>query len=184
LLAPISDERADVVILEGTQVVENGALDAGIRLLSIGRANRMVVVLHQPSREGQVFALQEKYAELILNELQHLGLDIEKVQVISTPIDGHPITLTEARFVVARLSQNGVRSAILLSKAFHARRSFGAYSQEGARVGLRVVPYSYFIEYDRNYWWQGAEGVSDFVTESFKLAYYLINGYVSIESLW
>jgi uncharacterized SAM-binding protein YcdF (DUF218 family) len=172
------------LILEGTQVVKNGVLKAGMRLLSDGKAKSMVVVLHHPQKEKQVFALEGRYTQLIMNELEDLGLEKEKVQVISTPIDGHPITLTEARFVVARLSQNGVRSAILLSEGFHARRSFGAYSQEGARVGLRVVPYSYFIEYDRNYWWQGAEGVSDFVTESFKLAYYLINGYVSIGSLW
>jgi hypothetical protein len=184
LLAPISDERADVVILEGTQVVKNGVLKAGMRLLSDGKAKSMVVVLHHPLKEEQVFALEGRYTRLIMDELEDLGLEKEKVQVISAPINEHPITLTEARFVVDRLSQDGVRSAILLSEGFHTRRSFGVYSQEGARVGLRVVPYSYFIEYDRSCWWQEAEGVSDFFTESFKLTYYLINGYVSTESLW
>ena len=110
----------------------------------------MVVVLHQPSKEGQAFALQGKYAGLIIDDLEHLGLKKEKVQVISAPIDGHPITLNKARFVVAELSQNGIRSAILLSKGFHTRRSFGVYSQEGDRVGLHVIPYSYFIEYEDN----------------------------------
>jgi hypothetical protein len=173
-----------MVILEGTQVVKKGALNAGMRLLADGKAKSMVVVLQHPSKENQVFALEDRYTQLIMNELEHLGLEKEKVQVISAPIDGHPITLTEARFVVAKLSQNGVRSAILLSKGFHTRRSFGVYSQEGARVGLHVVPYTYFIEYDTNSWWHETEGVSDFVEESFKLVYYLLHGYISIKSLW
>jgi uncharacterized SAM-binding protein YcdF (DUF218 family) len=59
-----------------------------------------------------------------MDELQNLGLKKEKVQVISAPIDGHPITLAEPRFVVAKLSQNGTRSAILVSEGFHTRRSF------------------------------------------------------------
>jgi hypothetical protein len=182
-LAPIGDKEAEVLILEGSQVVENGALDAGVRLLSNGRATRLVVVLHQPSKKSQVFALQKKYAPLIFDELRHLGLDNEKVQVISAPIDGHPITLSEARFVVNRLSQQGVRSAILLSEGFHTRRSFGVYNQEGSRVGLHVAPYPYFVEYDTNCWWHEPQGVSEFVNESLKLAYYLVRGYVSIKSL-
>jgi uncharacterized SAM-binding protein YcdF (DUF218 family) len=172
-----------VVILEGSQVVENGALDAGIRLLSNGRATRLVVVLHQRSKKGEVFALQTKYAPLIFNELEHLGLDKEKVQVISAPIDGHPITLKEARFVVTKLSESGVRSAILLSKGFHTRRSFGVYNQEGNRVGLLVSPYPYFIEYESDSWWHKAEGINDFIQESLKLTYYLLHGYVSMKSL-
>jgi len=183
-LAPTSNEKAEVVILEGTQVVKKGILDAGIRLLSDGKAKSMVVVLHHPSRENQVFALEHRYTQLIMEELENLGLEEEKVKVISAPIDGHPITLSEARFVVKKLSQNGARSAILVSEGFHTRRSFGTYSQEGARVGLHVVPYSYFVEYDSTYWWNKPQGVSEFFEESFKLAYYIVHGYISIKFLW
>jgi hypothetical protein len=183
-LAPTSNERAEVVILEGTQVVKKGALNAGMRLLSDGKSARLIVVLHQPSKDGQVFALGDKYAILIINELEHLGLGKERVQIISAPIDGHPVTLNEARFVVAKLSQNGTRSAILVSEGFHTRRSFGVYNQEGTRVRLHVIPYPYFIEYDINSWWHEPQGISEFVKESFKLAYYLLRGYVSIKSLW
>jgi len=144
----------------------------------------MVVVVHHPRKENQVFALQERYPQLILDELEHLGLEREKAQVISAPIDGHPITLAEARFVVAKLSQRGTRSAILLSEGFHTRRSFAVYNQEGTRRGLRIVPYPYFIEYEINSWWHDGQGVGDFVNESLKLSYYLLNGYVSIKSIW
>ena len=183
-LAPTSDEGAETVILEGTDIVKKGAPNAGLELLSDGKAKSLVVVLHHPSKDRQVFAIQENYPQLVLNELKHLGLEMEKVQVISVPIGSHPITLAEARFVVSRLSQQGIRSAILLSEGFHTRRSFWVYSQEGNRVGLHVVPFPYFIEYESNSWWHDAQGISDFVNENLKLAYYLLNGYVSIKSLW
>ena len=172
------------MILEGNQVVKKGALNAGMRLLVDGKAKRMVVVLHHPSKENQVFALENRYTQLLINELQNLGLGKEKVQVISAPIDGHPITLTEARFVVNKLSQNGTRSAILVSEGFHTRRSFWVYRGEGARVALHVIPYPYFVEYESNSWWREAQGVSAFVNESLKLAYYLVREYVSTKSLW
>jgi hypothetical protein len=136
VLAPNSDEKAEVVILEGTEVVKEGALNAGMRFLADGKAKSMVVVLHHPQKGKQGFALQEWYPQLVLKELEHLGLEKEKVQIISVPVDGHPITLAEARFVAERLFQQGVRRAILLSEGFHTRRSFAVYSQEGARVGL------------------------------------------------
>jgi hypothetical protein len=182
-LAPTSNERAEVVILEGTEVVKKGALNAGMGLLAQGKVRRMVVVLHHPSRENQVFALEDRYTQLIMNELQNLGMEKERIQVISAPIDGHPITLTEARFVVVKLSQNGVQSAILLSKGFHTRRSFGVYNKEGSRVGLHISPCPYFIEYGSDLWWQKAEGINDFIQESLKLTYYLLHGYVSMKSL-
>ncbi len=183
-MAPTSEEKAEVLILEGTEIVKNGALNTGMRLLADGTANRMIVVLHKRLEEGQAFALQEKYPQMIIAGLEHLGLDKKKVQVISAPIDGHPVTLSEARFVVAKLSQDGVRRAIIISNGFHTRRSLAVYSQEGARMGLRVVPYSYFIGYDGNSWWKESQGTFDFVTESLKLGYYLLHGYVSIKSLW
>ena len=183
-LAPKGMGKADVVILEGAELIREDAVKIGLRLLSDGRANRMVVVLHQFSQEDQVFALEEKYTQLISNALEHYGVGEERGQVILAPIDGHPITLSEARFVVAKLSENKFRSAILLSKGFHTRRSFGVYKQEGNRVGLHVIPYSYFNEYETNSWWHDAQGISDFVEQSLKLAYYLLHGYVPIKTLW
>jgi hypothetical protein len=98
-LAPTSKESADVLILEGTQIAKRSALKTGITLLSNGRANRMVVVLHSPLREGEVFTLPEEYPQFLIDELVRLGLKKEKIEIIPAPIPGHPITLSEARFI-------------------------------------------------------------------------------------
>lgn len=179
-LAPLSEESAEVLILEGSQTVKISMLKAGVRIIADGRANRMVVVLHAPLEEGKVFTLPRDYPQCVTDELSSLGLKKEKIEVISAPIPGHPITLSEARFVVAKLSQDKVRSALLISEGFHARRSFALYKQEGQRLGLHVVPYSYFTEYKSNSWWRNVQGISDFLGESSKLSYYLLRGYISL----
>jgi hypothetical protein len=183
-LAPTSKESADVLILEGTQIAKRSALKTGITLLSNGRANRMVVVLHSPLREGEVFTLPEEYPQFLIDELVRLGLKKEKIEIIPAPIPGHPITLSEARFVVAKLSRNKVRSAILVGEGFHTRRSFAVYKQEGDKLGLHIVPYSYFTEYKSDSWWRDIQGISDFFRELLKLSYYLLRGYLSIGALW
>ena len=184
-MAPDGQEEAEVVIVEGTQVVKNMAIDAGTKLLTEGKAGHMlVVVLHKSSKEDQLFAIQDRYTQLLLNESEKMSPGRTKFQVILAPIGGHPITLAEARFVVAKLSKGGIKSAILLSEGFHTRRSYGVYRQEGVRVGLRIIPCAYFSGYGRDDWWQHAEGVYDFLQESSKLAYYLLRGYLSVEFLW
>ena len=182
-LAPNGSGGAEVLIVEGTQAVKVDAINAGIRLLADEKAKRMVVVLHQFVKRGQTVALQEEYGHLLMGESERFGIEKGRFQVILAPIDGHPITLKEAKFVVDKMSGEGIKSAILLSEGFHTRRSFGVYSQEGTRVSLRIIPSPYFSEYTRDDWWQHTEGVHDFVNELFKLAYYLFRGFISVESL-
>ena len=144
-LAPKSEGSADLLIVAGNQVIKNSAFSASIRLLSSGKAKSVVVVLHLPPKEGQLFGIQQSYPQQIERELAHAGIGKDKIKVLLTPFDDHPITLREAKFVIDRLSGVGADSAILVCEGFHTRRSLGVYRQEGARVGFRVIPYPYFI---------------------------------------
>jgi hypothetical protein len=183
-LAPSSIERAEVVILDGSQILKNGAINAGLRLLLNGKAKRLFVVIHQPPESLKVFVLEREYAQLLVNESDRIGLEKVRFQIVVVPSNGHPVTLNEARFVVTILSKDEIRSAILLSKGFHTRRNFGVYSQEGARVGLRIIPLPYFNKYKDDNWWQHAEGVHDLFEQYIKLFYYVIRGYISIRYLY
>jgi hypothetical protein len=79
-LAPSSDGKAEVVVIEGTQVLKNGAINAGIRLLSNGKSkHRLVVVLHQLSKEDQLFAIQEKYPQFLVDESENIGVERGKI---------------------------------------------------------------------------------------------------------
>lgn len=176
-LGPSEDGKAEVVILEGTQVVRNGALTEGKALLAKGKACRLVVVLHRTSKEEAYFALPANYPQLVKKELERSGLKPDQWLVIVTPVM-HPITLTEARFVLTQLSEQKVRSAILVAEGFHTRRSLGVYRREAKKWGIHIIPHPYYSLYQKEDWWRRHEGVRAFVTEYLKLGYYFIRGYI------
>lgn len=184
-LAPASDkEKAEVVILEGTATINNGAIKEGIGLLSNNRKGLLVIVVHFPKKESQLFAIQEDYPHLLRDKLITLGLREKQVKIILVPINDHPITLTEARFVLPILAKEGIPGVVLISEGFHTRRSWAVYRQEGERFRISVNPHPFFLNYEKENWWHQKEGVRDFVQEFSKLIYYLGCKYISIRSVF
>jgi hypothetical protein len=141
----------------------------------------MIVVLQKSPEDEQTFALPD-YSMLLAKNLQILELRKDQFLIIKVPRD-HPITLTEARIVLTDLSQNGVKSAILVAEAFHTRRSYWAYKQVGLPLGIEIIPLPYFTRYRNENWWQKTEGLRGFFWESIKFSYYLIKGYIPVRSL-
>lgn len=176
-LGPSEDGKAEVVILEGTQMVRNGALTEGKDLLAQGKAFRLAVVLHRTSKEEAYFALPADYPRLVMKELERSGLKPGQWLVIVTPVM-HPITLTEARFVLTHLAGLKVRSAILVAEGFHTRRSLAVYRREAKKWGIEIIPHPYYSLYQKEDWWRRSEGVRAFVTEYLKLGYYFFRGVV------
>lgn len=183
-MAPTVTDRADVLVLEGNNVIDIAFLDAGMILLSQGRAKRMVVVLLYPLTAGPDLELERECARLIADESPILGLRQGTVSILSVPIAGHPITRSEAMLVTDLLHREGVRSAILFCDGFHTRRSIAAYRREASRLGLNIVPFASFTKYNGDSWWTQSAGIDDFVEQSSKFIYYLIRGYVPVTSLW
>jgi len=179
-LAPEGASEADVVIIEGTELVREKALTRGIDLLSSGMAKKLVVV-HQNAQNGKSYIKPHDYDLMITGRLERFGIRKDRVLVLEVPAD-HPITLTEAKIVIPFLSQNGIKSAILLTEGFHTRRSFWVYQQVGCSYGIKIIPHPYFL-YPQKSWWQEIEGVRDFFAEFLKYFYYLLRGYVPLKSL-
>jgi hypothetical protein len=96
----MSTGKAEVVILEGTATIRNGAVQEAFNLLRNGQANCMVIALHICQKKGQLFAIQEDYPKLLKEKFKALGLKEKQLKILIVPINDHPITLTEARFVV------------------------------------------------------------------------------------
>jgi uncharacterized SAM-binding protein YcdF (DUF218 family) len=178
-LAPVGKETAGVIVLEGTSTVNNGAVKEGLALIKNNDQGRLVIVLHLPGSPGQLFAIQEEYPLLLEKKLKNLGLKENQIKFFYVPINDHPITLTEARFVMAGLAKEGVHSAVLITDGFHTRRSVAVYQQEGEPFNIAVIPHPCFVNYNKEGWWKQKEGIREFVQESAKLIYYLIFGYVS-----
>ncbi len=183
-MAPQGTGKADAVVVEGDQVVREGAVRAGVALIKEGRAKQLILVLHRYSENEKLFAIQDKYQGWLEAELEQGGLRKNQYHIWILPINGHPITLSEARYVVSRLSLAGIHKALLLCLSFHTRRSLLVYQNQGDALGVRFIPYPYFPSYGRDNWWKDTEGIKDFGSEAIKLGYYLIKGYISFYKLF
>jgi len=144
-LAPEGTGKADVVILEGTEVVREDAVRIGIEMLSSRRAQGLVLV-YQNSEDERIFARVSDYIPLLIQQLEVRGLRKDQVKVILVP-KVHPLTLNEAQIVLSSLSKDGVRSAILVAEEFHTRRSYWIYKGVGKPLGIEIIPCPYFSRY-------------------------------------
>jgi hypothetical protein len=177
-LAPMGSPAGEAVVLEGTQVAVSGGVRAGMALVREGKARRLYLVLHLFPGDRGLFAIQGAYAGQLERELEKLGLLPDQYRILLAPVDGHPITLSEARHVVPALNKDGIKKAILLAEGFHTRRSWRVYQRLGDGLGMRFEPLPYFPAYPQEQWWRQAEGWKDFGAESAKLVYYLVRGYL------
>lgn len=179
-LAPEGKGRADAVVIEGTEIIKERVLKAGMELISSGRAERLVVVF-QNSEERPV-GLPPDYALFLRQTIGSMGLDPDRITVYLVPQE-HPVTLNEARIVLSKLAPENTRDIILLAENFHTRRSYWAYKQAGKSLSINVIPHPYFGGFTNDNWWQNAEGFSSFMGEGLKFLYYVFKGYIPIQSL-
>lgn len=180
-LAPEGTGKADVVIVESSEVIRERAIKEGIGFLWSGKAARLIVV-YQDSGAEKIFGRPPNFGHFLARKLEDHGLKKNQIKVISVPKE-HPVTLTEARIVLSSLSQDGTRSAILLAGDFHTRRSYWAYKEVGSRLGIEIIPCPNFGAYHYENWWYEIQGIRDFVMESVKFFYYVLRGYIPVKSL-
>jgi hypothetical protein len=173
--------KAEAVIIEGNEMVKKRAVEIGLEIVASGKARRVVVVFHR-SEEEEYFGKPADYGLFMREKLEELGINKDQIQVMEVPQD-HPITFNEAKIVLENLSNEGVRSAILLGEDFHTRRSYWVYKQLGSPLGIEIIPCPYFLKFNSQNWWQEAKGLRNFFAESVKFFYYLFRGYIPIRSL-
>jgi hypothetical protein len=179
-LAPEGKGKADVVIVEGNEVIKERTVRAGMALIASGRANRLAVVFQDS--EERAFGLPPDYGSFLIRKIGELGLRKDQISVYVVPRE-HPITLNEARIVLSKLAMDKTVKAIVLSEDFHTRRSYWTYKQVGKALGIDVIPYPHFSRFRVDSWWQKAEGVRGFLGEWIKFLYYVARGYIPVRSL-
>lgn len=72
-LAPEETGNADVVILEGSELIMGKGVEMGMSLLSSKRANRLVIVYHNSEKE-RIFDRPTNYNNFLTQKLEELGL--------------------------------------------------------------------------------------------------------------
>jgi hypothetical protein len=179
-LAPEGKGKADLVILEGSEVIKEPAVRVGMELISSGRAKKLAVV-YQESEE-RAFGLPPDYDLFLIQKIGELGLKKDQISVYVVPRE-HPITLNEAKIVLSKLAKDKTPNAIVLAENFHTRRSYWVYKEVGKALGIDIIPYPHFSRFKIDAWWQKADGVRAFLGEWLKFLYYVLRGYIPIKGL-
>jgi len=180
-LAPEGKGEADIVIIEGEELVKEKAVEVGLGLLASNRVKGIVIVTQQNGENGGNFGLPN-YNLLMAKKLESHGIRKSQFRIINVPIE-HPITLIEAKIVLQKISQKGIKKVTLVARGFHTRRSYWVYKQVGSSLGLEIIPHPIFIKFKRDNWWQHDQGLREFAGESLKFFYYLLRGYIPVKSL-
>jgi hypothetical protein len=180
-MAPTGDYTADVVILEGADYINTGFIKAGMDLLSSGKAKRIIVVIHRIAPSHRPFGINGDYPDVVRQKLKDTGLKQQEFKVIVAPIR-NPVTLKEAKTVMDDLSQDHIKSAILVAPSFHTRRSYLAYQYVSEPLQIKIYPMACFTDFRQDRWWTDEAGLRDFGVESIKLGYYLVFGYIPFYS--
>lgn len=182
-LAPTETAKADVIIIEGNTTIDAAAVKEAITCLNTGKVKKIILVVHEVVEEEKIFSLPEQYSRLIYESLIKMGLKTSEFKILLSPVE-EPVTLSEAKYVLTCLSKEHIKSAILTAKGFHTRRSMLAYRHLGKSLNVTIIPLPYYVGYRSDNWWLKSDGFRDYFSETFKLIYYILRGYIPMKSLF
>ena len=169
--APV--EHADaIVLLSGSSSYKERALRAA-ELFGAGEASR--IILTNDGQQGSWSNTLQRnpfYYESTLAELNRLGVPRERVDVLLEPVSN---TYEEALLVRSHIEKQQIRTILVVTSAYHSRRSLWTYrrvlSDNGVRIGLESARVGWQTPSPWT-WWLGFRGWQIVPTEYFKLIYY------------
>jgi uncharacterized SAM-binding protein YcdF (DUF218 family) len=90
----------------------------------------------------------------------------------------HPITLNKSNKVLEIINQKGAKSIIVLTNAFHSRRTRNVYQKILEPANIKLYIATYYSWFDKDDWWKTSNGFRTVVPEYLKYGYYLARGYM------
>jgi uncharacterized SAM-binding protein YcdF (DUF218 family) len=164
---PLDSADAIVVLGGGLDVRPFAAAD----LYKRGLAHRILIA---NSRQSPAEKLEVVPAHVELNRKVLLKQGVP-AEAIVTFGDGLSNTYEEARALLAWATANGIRSVIIPTEPFPARRVMWIFDHELGPAGIRVI-----VEprnppqYDLDDWWRNEHALIDFEVELIKYLYYRV----------
>lgn len=134
----------------------------------------IVAIAQTESSPSERLGLVDNPTDIAVEVMKLRGVPADKVLVLNLD---EPVTSTfdEARALRQYVEANRIQSVIMVTSAFHTRRSRWIFEREleGVQVKLEVAgaPYNNF---DAGNWWQYEEGLINLNNEYIKLIFYKI----------
>lgn len=90
----------------------------------------------------------------------------------------HPYTLNKTNIVADSLKKYGYKKVLVLTNAFHSKRTYNVYKKILIPEGFHVFCSTYYPDYNSFNWWKSSNGFRGVISEYLKLIYYWIKGYM------
>ena len=176
LIVRASLAHADaIVVLSGSNAYVERTRRAA-ELFSEGRAP-LVVLTNDDTRGGWSSAQQRNpyFVERAMDELIKDGVPVVKIRVVPGAVSS---THDEALILREYAVQQGLRSVLVVTSAYHSRRALRSLRQSfkgtGVTVGLEPTAINSATP-SPAFWWLRPEGWRTVATEYVKLAYYRLS---------
>jgi uncharacterized SAM-binding protein YcdF (DUF218 family) len=134
----------------------------------------IVAIAQTESSPSELLGLVDNPTDIAVEVMKLRGVPAEKLVVLN---NSGPVTSTfdEARTLRQYVETHNIRSVIMVTSAFHTRRSRWIFERElaGVQVKLEVAGAPY-INFDASNWWQYENGLINLNNEYIKLIFYKI----------
>jgi uncharacterized SAM-binding protein YcdF (DUF218 family) len=169
--APLEHADAIVLLSGSTSYKERARLAA--QLYSEGRVPK--IILTNDGQRGSWSTAEQRnpfYYESTIKELIRLGVPKERIDVLLRPVSG---TYGEATVLRKHLEGQGIRTILVVTSAYHSRRSLWTYYRvfrnTGIQIGLEPAQTGWQTPSPAT-WWFHLRGWQMVPTEYAKLVYY------------
>ena len=177
LIVSVPLERADaIVILSGSSTLAERTQHAA-RLYSENRAPK--ILLTNDNQQGGWWSAEQRnpfFYEIATRELTRLGVPVENIEVIPTPVAS---TSDEALIIGEYVKTHDVRSILIVTSAYHSRRTLWMFQNAlwdtDTRIGMDPVETGVQTPQPAT-WWAHRRGWQLVFVEYLKLINYLCGG--------
>ncbi len=176
LTKPDSKETADLVVVEGGNIVSKIKMNRAIQLYKTGQAKQILILLNSSQGIVDVFGIGN-YNKIIAASLDSLGIPANDYIIQNIVVRG-PYARNTALELVKVIKDKKISSIMIVNDKFHIRRSYLVYQKILQEVNIKVYTYTFDIYVDTETWWRSIDGVRRVAGEYIKFVYYRFKGYI------
>ncbi len=175
---PYDGEHADLVIVEGGNIVPAVFMERAIELIKNGKAEKLLIVLNTADGAVDAFGV-DNYPALLDTALIKRNVLKSQYHILLSHIQD-PFTRNSAVSISQYLENNPATTdtLILLQDTFHIKRSLLAYRKVFEPNEIHVLACSVPIHVNAQNWWKSLSGIRRVYGEYAKFIYYKFKGYI------
>ncbi len=164
--------KADIVILEEDLNSKEG-LNYCLDLYSKGFCREIWAV---KIVDTSMIFTDEQYLNFINSVIDSAGYNV-KLKYFIFDVE-HPVTLNKSLQILDSMKAKNYNSVILVTNAFHSKRSFKVYDKIFKPNGITLQSKVYYTKAKLDEWYTNSYGLRYVLPEYIKYVYYVFRGFI------